>query len=257
MSFRKTLLITGASSGFGQALAREALDAGHRVVGTVRSEEARSALEAVAPGQAFGRLLDVTDLAAIEPTVAAIERDIGPLDVLVNSAGYGHEGILEESPLAEMRRQFEVNLFGAVAMIQAVLPYMRRRRRGHILNITSMGGYITMPGIAYYCGSKFALEGVSEALGKEVAGLGIAVTAVAPAPSAPTGRAARWSAAPAPSPTTTRSSTRSARRARKRAASNRATRARPRAPCSRPSTRKTRRRTCCWAAMHWGWCGRS
>lgn len=91
MSFRKTLLITGASSGFGQALAREALNAGHRVVGTVRSEEARSALEAVAPGQAFGRLLDVTDLAAIEPTVAAIERDIGPLDVLVNSAGYGHE----------------------------------------------------------------------------------------------------------------------------------------------------------------------
>ncbi len=180
MSFRKTLLITGASSGFGQALAREALNAGHRVVGTVRSEEARSALEAVAPGQAFGRLLDVTDLAAIEPTVAAIERDIGPLDVLVNSAGYGHEGILEESPLAEMRRQFEVNLFGAVAMIQAVLPYMRRRRRGHILNITSMGGYITMPGIAYYCGSKFALEGVAEALGKEVAGLGIAVTAVAP-----------------------------------------------------------------------------
>lgn len=257
MSFRKTLLITGASSGFGQALAREALDAGHRVVGTVRSEEARSALEAVAPGQAFGRLLDVTDLAAIEPTVAAIERDIGPLDVLVNSAGYGHEGILEESPLAEMRRQFEVNLFGAVAMIQAVLPYMRRRRRGHILNITSMGGYITMPGIAYYCGSKFALEGVSEALGKEVAGLGIAVTAVAPAPSAPTGPTVRWSAAPAPSPTTTRSSTRSARRARKRAASSRATRARPRAPCSRPSTRKTRRRTCCWAAMHWGWCGRS
>ena len=128
MSFRKTLLITGASSGFGQALAREALDAGHRVVGTVRSEEARSALEAVAPGQAFGRLLDVTDLAAIEPTVAAIERDIGPLDVLVNSAGYGHEGILEESPLAEMRRQFEVNLFGAVAMIQAVLPYMRAPR---------------------------------------------------------------------------------------------------------------------------------
>ncbi|MCD2842593.1 oxidoreductase [Pseudomonas aeruginosa] len=180
MSFRKTLLITGASSGFGQALAREALDAGHRVVGTVRSEEARSALEAVAPGQAFGRLLDVTDLAAIEPTVAAIERDIGPLDVLVNSAGYGHEGILEESPLAEMRRQFEVNLFGAVAMIQAVLPYMRRRRLGHILNITSMGGYITMPGIAYYCGSKFALEGLSEALGKEVASLGIAVTAVAP-----------------------------------------------------------------------------
>lgn len=143
MSFRKTLLITGASSGFGQALAREALDAGHRVVGTVRSEEARSALEAVAPGQAFGRLLDVTDLAAIEPTVAAIERDIGPLDVLVNSAGYGHEGILEESPLAEMRRQFEVNLFGAVAMIQAVLPYMRRRRA--VISSTSLPWAATSP----------------------------------------------------------------------------------------------------------------
>lgn len=257
MSFRKTLLITGASSGFGQALAREALDAGHRVVGTVRSEEARSTLEAVAPGQAFGRLLDVTDLAAIEPTVAAIERDIGPLDVLVNSAGYGHEGILEESPLAEMRRQFEVNLFGAVAMIQAVLPYMRRRRRGHILNITSMGGYITMPGIAYYCGSKFALEGVSEALGKEVASLGIAVTAVAPG-SFRTDWAGRSMVR---SPRTIADydalfdPVRQARQ--ERAASNRATRARPRAPCSRPSTRKTRRRTCCWAAMHWGWCGRS
>ena len=110
----------------------------------------------------------------------------------MNSAGYGHEGILEESPLAEMRRQFEVNLFGAVAMIQAVL-YMRRR--GHILNITSMGGYITMPGIAY-CGSKFALEGVSEALGKEVAGLGIAVTAVAPGSFRTDWAGARWSAAP-------------------------------------------------------------
>lgn len=257
MSFRKTLLITGASSGFGQALAREALDAGHRVVGTVRSEEARSALEAVAPGQAFGRLLDVTDLAAIEPTVAAIERDIGPLDVLVNSAGYGHEGILEESPLAEMRRQFEVNLFGAVAMIQAVLPYMRRRRRGHILNITSMGGYITMPGIAYYCGSKFALKGFPKPWARRWPASASPSPRWPPAPSAPTGPAVRWSAARAPSPTTTRSSTRSARLARKRAASNRATRARPRAPCSRPSTRKTRRRTCCWAAMHWGWCGRS
>jgi NAD(P)-dependent dehydrogenase (short-subunit alcohol dehydrogenase family) len=99
--------------------------------------------------------------------------------VLVNNAGYGHEGIVEESPLAELRRQFDVNVFGAVAMMKAVVPFMRARRRGHILNITSMGGHITMPGIA--CGSKFALEGISEALGKEVAPFGIAVTAVAPA----------------------------------------------------------------------------
>ncbi|MCL6692890.1 oxidoreductase [Pseudomonas sp. R3.Fl] len=180
MSPRKTLLITGASSGFGLALAQEALADGHRVVGTVRSEQARAALEALAPGRALGHLLDVTDFAAIEPLVAEIEKTIGPLDVLVNSAGYGHEGILEESPLAEMRRQFDVNVFGAVAMMKAVLPYMRQRRRGHILNITSMGGFITMPGIAYYCGSKFALEGISEVVGKEVEGFGIAVTAVAP-----------------------------------------------------------------------------
>lgn len=102
------------------------------------------------------------------------------MEVLVNNAGYGHEGILEESPLEELRRQFEVNVFGAVAMIKAVLPHMRCRRRGRILNITSMGGFITMPGIAYYCGSKFALEGISEALASEVRDLGIHVTAVAP-----------------------------------------------------------------------------
>ncbi|WP_324709869.1 oxidoreductase [Pseudomonas citronellolis] len=180
MSPHKTLLITGASSGFGLALAQEALADGHRVVGTVRSEQARVALEALAPGRALGRLLDVTDFAAIEPLVAEVEKTVGPLDVLVNSAGYGHEGILEESPLAEMRRQFDVNVFGAVAMMKAVLPYMRQRRRGHILNITSMGGFITLPGIAYYCGSKFALEGISEVVGKEVEGFGIAVTAVAP-----------------------------------------------------------------------------
>ncbi|WP_440466183.1 oxidoreductase [Pseudomonas sp. YH-1] len=180
MSYRKSLLITGANSGFGLALTHEALAAGHLVIGTVRNEEARAGLEALAPGKVFGRLLDVTDFDAIPGVVAEIEASIGPLDVLVNSAGYGHEGILEESPLGAMRRQFEVNVFGAVAMIQAVLPAMRSRRRGHILNITSMGGYITLPGIAFYCGSKFALEGISDALGKEVEGFGIAVTAVAP-----------------------------------------------------------------------------
>lgn len=176
----KTLLVTGVSSGFGRALAQEALAMGHRVVGTVRSEQARHEFEALASGKAVGRILDVTDFDAIDAVVANIEETVGPVDVLINNAGYGHEGIFEESPLAEMRRQFDVNVFGAVAMMKAVLPYMRRRRRGHILNITSMGGYITLPGISYYCGSKFALEGISEALGKEVRPLGIAVTAVAP-----------------------------------------------------------------------------
>lgn len=180
MSSSKILLITGVSSGFGRALAQEALVAGHCVIGTVRSEQAKKDFEAFAPPRSVGCVLDVTDFDAIDGVVAALEADVGPVDVLVNNAGYGHEGVLEESPLNEMRKQFDVNVFGAVAMMKAVLPYMRKRRRGHILNITSMGGFITMPGIAYYCGSKFALEGISEVLGKEVKPFGIAVTAVAP-----------------------------------------------------------------------------
>lgn len=180
MSSTKTLLITGVSSGLGRALAQAALDAGHRVIGTVRSEQARREFEALAAGNALARILDVTHFDAIDGAVADIERTVGPVDVLVNNAGYGHEGILEESPLADMRRQFDVNVFGAVAMMKAVLPYMRGRRRGHILNITSMGGHITLPGISYYCGSKFALEGISESVGKEVKSLGISVTAIAP-----------------------------------------------------------------------------
>lgn len=180
MASGKILLITGVSSGFGRALAQEALAAGHTVVGTVRSAEAKRDFEALAEQGAMARVLDVTDFDSIDGVVADIEATVGPIDVLVNNAGYGHEGILEESPLSDLRRQFDVNVFGAVAMIKAVLPFMRERRRGHVLNITSMGGYITMPGITYYCGSKFALEGISEALGKEIKPFGIAVTAVAP-----------------------------------------------------------------------------
>ncbi|AYD62518.1 oxidoreductase [Achromobacter sp. B7] len=179
MALNKIFLISGVSSGFGRALAQEALAAGHTVVGTVRSADAKRDFESLSDA-AYGRVLDVTQFDRIDDVVSEIETSVGPIDVLVNNAGYGHEGVLEESPLSEMRRQFDVNVFGAVAMMKAVLPYLRARRRGHILNITSMGGHITMPGIAYYCGSKFALEGISESLGKEVKPLGIAVTAVAP-----------------------------------------------------------------------------
>ncbi|KER66036.1 short-chain dehydrogenase [Burkholderia cepacia] len=179
MASGNLILITGVSSGFGRALAQEALAAGYTVVGTVRSAQAARDFEALSE-QAFARVLDVTDFDRIDGVVAEIEANVGPVDVLVNNAGYGHEGIMEEAPLAEMRRQFDVNVFGAVAMMKAVVPFMRERRRGRILNITSMGGHITMPGIAYYCGSKFALEGISETVGKELEPFGIAVTAVAP-----------------------------------------------------------------------------
>ena len=180
MGAEKTIFITGVSSGFGQALAKEALDQGHRVIGTVRSESSLATFQALSPERAHGVVLDVTHFDAIDAVVAVVEDQYGPVDVLVNNAGYGHEGIFEESPLAQMRRQFDVNVFGAVAMAKAFVQYFRQRRAGHILNITSMGGYITMPGIAYYCASKFALEGISDTLSKELAPFNIFVTAVAP-----------------------------------------------------------------------------
>lgn len=175
----KTFLVTGVSSGFGRALAEAALSDGHTVAGTVRNAVDKQRFEALGRG-AHAALLDVTDTGSIAPAVADIESRLGAIDVLVNNAGYGHEGILEESSVDDLRRQFEVNVFGAVAMIQAVLPSMRKRRAGHILNITSMGGIMTLPGLSYYHGSKFALEGISESLGKEVKELGIKVTAVEP-----------------------------------------------------------------------------
>jgi NAD(P)-dependent dehydrogenase (short-subunit alcohol dehydrogenase family) len=153
----KTFFITGVSSGLGLALGREAVEAGHKVVGTLHNEKARADFDALSPGRAFGKVLDITDTTAIAGVIGAVESEIGPIDVLVNNAGYGYEGRVEETPLGDMRHQFEVNVFGAVAMIQAVLP-----------------------GIAAYHGSKFALEGISETLGKEVKGFGIAVTGVEP-----------------------------------------------------------------------------
>lgn len=176
----KTFLITGVSSGLGQAFATAALQAGHVVIGTVRNAQAASAHEALAPGRAHALMLDVTDFDAVAAQVPDAERRFGAVDVLVNNAGYGQEGVVEESSIDDLRRQFDANVFGAVAMIKAVLPGMRERGSGRIINVTSMGGFITMPGIAYYCGSKFALEGISEALGKEVRPLGIHVTALAP-----------------------------------------------------------------------------
>ncbi|MBN9434691.1 MAG: oxidoreductase [Bosea sp.] len=176
----RTVLITGVSSGLGKAFAAAALTAGHKVIGTVRRAEDAAAFAALHPQGAIPLVLDVTDFAAIDAAVRQAERTAGPVEVLINNAGYGHEGALEESSMDDLQRQFAANVFGPVAMIKAVLPGMRERRWGHIINVTSMGGFITMPGISFYCGSKFALEGISESLGKEVAPFGIRVTALAP-----------------------------------------------------------------------------
>jgi NAD(P)-dependent dehydrogenase (short-subunit alcohol dehydrogenase family) len=176
----KIWFITGVSSGFGRAIAEAALAQGDTVVGTLRSDAERATFDTLVPGRSHGVQLDVTDDDVIAPVVDRVEREIGPIGVLVNNAGYGHEGLVEESSIEDMRRQFAVNVFGPVAIIKAVLPHMRRRRTGRILNVTSMGGIITMPGLGYYHASKFALEGLSETLGKEAKDLGIFVTAVEP-----------------------------------------------------------------------------
>jgi NAD(P)-dependent dehydrogenase (short-subunit alcohol dehydrogenase family) len=176
----RTFLITGASSGLGRAAARRALDAGHSVIGTVRTGRAVAEFELLAPGRAHARILDVSRFDDAEAVVAGAEREVGPIDVLIAAAGYGHEGTVEESTMGEWRRQFDVNVFGAVAVIQAVLPGMRRRRSGHVITITSVGGLIAAPTLGVYNGSKFALEGITAALAAEVAGLGIHVTAVEP-----------------------------------------------------------------------------
>ncbi|MDW3688691.1 oxidoreductase [Cupriavidus sp. CV2] len=176
----KTWFITGVSTGFGRALAEAAIAQGDKVAGTLRQEAQRAAFSAMSPGQSFGYVLDVRSDADIPRVVAQIEREVGPIDVLVNNAGYGYEGSIEEATAADIRAQFDVNVFGAIGVIQAVLPFMRERRSGHILNVTSMGGLTTFPGVGIYNASKFALEGINEALSKEVRPFGIKVTAIEP-----------------------------------------------------------------------------
>ncbi|HPG88627.1 MAG TPA: oxidoreductase [Hyphomicrobium sp.] len=173
-------VITGVSTGFGRALAEAVLAKGDSVTGTVRNDNAKQEFERLKPGSATAVLLDVTDAAAVHRVIKDIASVSGGIDVLVNNAGYGFEGAIEEATLDQVRHQFEVNVFGAVSVIQAALPDMRRRKSGHIVNITSMGGLAAFPGVGIYNGSKYALEGISQALAKEVQPLGIKVTIVEP-----------------------------------------------------------------------------
>jgi NAD(P)-dependent dehydrogenase (short-subunit alcohol dehydrogenase family) len=176
----KTFLITGVSSGLGRAFATGALEAGHQVVGTVRKPDDVPAFELLSQGLAHARLLDVTDDSAVFNTVADVESTVGPIDVVIASAGYGVEGIFEETPLSELRAQFATNVYGVAATLQAALPYMRKRRAGHLMAVTSMGGLMAVPGMSAYCASKFAVEGLLESLRKEVISFGIRVTAIEP-----------------------------------------------------------------------------
>lgn len=175
----RTWFITGVSSGLGRALAWAALAHGDVVCGTVRTADALA--DFVALGErAHGFRLDVTDVAGLSAAIAEAEQLPGGLDVLVNNAGYGLVGAVEETSLEEARTQFEVNLLAPLAAIRAALPGMRARRRGHIVNVTSVSGLAAWSGTGVYCASKFALEGLGEALAQEVGPLGVKVTNVAP-----------------------------------------------------------------------------
>jgi len=174
-------LITGVSSGLGRALAEAALVRGDRVGGTVRRPADKDAFEALAAdGRARGYLADMADQASVRAAVEQVEADLGGIDVLVGNAGYGLVGAVEEASADEIRAQFEVNVFGPVAAIQAVLPHFRRRRAGHVITVTSVSGVATWAGTGVYCGSKHALEGITRTLAEEVADLGIKVTNVEP-----------------------------------------------------------------------------
>ena len=174
--------ITGCSTGFGRELAKLVLDRGYRAVITARDPGKIQDLTAGREGRALALQLDVTDKAEVAEAVKQAEAKFGSIDVLVNTAGYGYVGALEESDESEVRAMVETNFFGLARMIHVVLPGMRRRRRGSIVNISSIGGLVGFPGVSYYNATKFAVEGLSEALSKEVAPLGIRVLVVEPGP---------------------------------------------------------------------------
>jgi len=176
----KVWFITGTSSGFGRAIAEEALARGERVVATARDPHSLSELVARAPERVLALALDVTDAANIQSAVSAAVAHFGAIDVLVNNAGFSIVGAVEETSDRELRAVFEPMFFGVVALTNAVLPLMRERRGGSIVQVTSVGGLITAPGFGPYCAAKHAVEAVSEALAAEVAGLGIRVLIVEP-----------------------------------------------------------------------------
>jgi NAD(P)-dependent dehydrogenase (short-subunit alcohol dehydrogenase family) len=172
--------ITGCSTGFGRELAEAVLARGYRAVVTARNTDALTEVVADQEDSALVVALDVTDADQAEAAVkAAIDR-FGRIDVLVNNAGIGYFGAIEESDEAEVRRMFEINVFGLARMIHLALPEMRARRSGTIVNISSIGGIRAFPAVGYYNGTKFAVEGISEALSQEVAPLGIKVLIVEP-----------------------------------------------------------------------------
>lgn len=172
--------ITGASSGFGLAIAKAALARGDMVAGTVRGDANLAALKALHPTNVIALKADVTDREQVFAAAAAAEEALGGIEILFNNAGFGLMGAVEEASPEEIKKIFDVNVFGAINVLQAVLPYMRKRRAGHVINVTSVSGYAPWAGSGLYGATKFAMEGLGRTLASEVAELGIKVTNLAP-----------------------------------------------------------------------------
>ncbi|ALD20873.1 oxidoreductase [Hymenobacter sp. DG25A] len=176
----KHWFITGVSTGFGAALADLLLEKGDKVAATFRQQEQADEFTKKAGANGRGFVVEVTDEAQVKQGVADAIQHFGHLDVIVNNAGYGSLGSIEEISAEEVKRQFEVNVFGPLNVLRAVLPHLRERRSGHVLNITSIGGLKTFPGVGVYNASKFALEAIGESLAQQVGPLGIKVTNIEP-----------------------------------------------------------------------------
>ena len=180
INMKKVWFITGCSTGFGRYLAIEALSKGYQVVVAARNPNDVIDIVANYPTSSLVVKLDVTNANDIKEAITATIEKFGRIDVLVNNAGIGYFGAIEESEEEEVRRMFEINVFGLAHMTQSVLPYMRKQRSGHILNVASIGGLRSFPGVGFYNATKYAVDGLSESLSKEVAPLGIKVTIIAP-----------------------------------------------------------------------------
>lgn len=176
----KVWFITGCSTGFGKQLAKEVLQAGYKAVVTARNTNDVQDIISAYPNTSIAVKLDVTNVAEIKEAVEKAIQRFGTIDVLVNNAGIGYFGAIEESEDEAVRRMFEINFFGLANMTNAVLPILRNQKSGHIINIASIGGLVSFPGVGFYNATKFAVDGLSESLAKEVAHLGIKVTVICP-----------------------------------------------------------------------------
>jgi len=193
---RRVWFVTGASSGFGNAVGKAVLEHGDRLAATARDRDAIAPLVDEFPDQAMALQLDVRDTDAARDTVDHAVARFGQVDVVLNNAGYGHVGAIEELTDAELRQQLDVNLLGVINVTRAALPHMRRQRSGHFVQMSSLNGIEGLVGGGYYTASKFAVEGLSETLADEVAHLGIKVTIVEPGPHRTrfaNAKSAKWS----------------------------------------------------------------